>query len=89
MLAPLGFYLVIILIACTTILLLCWVYDTARAEVEARRSRPADSKFVFDSTPFAGTRASSAASSRIRFEAATPTRGRRRLRKSLPPAVSS
>jgi hypothetical protein len=51
MLAPLGFYLLMTLIECTMILLLCWAYDTARAEIEAGRSRPADSEFVLDSIP--------------------------------------
>jgi hypothetical protein len=51
MLAPLGFYLLIMLIACKMILLICWAYDTARAEIEAGRSRPADSEFVPDSIP--------------------------------------
>jgi hypothetical protein len=42
MLAPLGFYLLMMLIACTTILVICWVDDTIRAETKAGRSRPAN-----------------------------------------------
>jgi hypothetical protein len=51
MLVPLGFYLLIMLIACTMILLICWAYDTASAAIEAGRSRPEDSEFVLDSIP--------------------------------------
>jgi hypothetical protein len=51
MLAPLGFYLLNILITCTTILLLSWVYDKHTAQIEARRTRLADSQFGLDSIP--------------------------------------
>ena len=45
MLAPLGFYMLIMVIACTTILLLSWARDTYTAETEADLSRSADLKF--------------------------------------------
>jgi hypothetical protein len=32
MLAPLGLYLLVMLITCTMILLICWAYDTGNAE---------------------------------------------------------
>jgi hypothetical protein len=48
MLAPLGFFLLYMLIALSMVLLLCWAYDTDRAEVEAGRSRLADSEFGLD-----------------------------------------
>jgi hypothetical protein len=48
MLAHLALYLTIMLSACTMILLMCWVYDTASAEIEAGRSRPADWEFHAD-----------------------------------------
>ncbi len=41
MLAPLGFNLVFTVFVCSTILFICWVYDTATARVEARRSMTA------------------------------------------------
>jgi hypothetical protein len=46
MLATLGFFLLGMLISCTMALLICWVYDTDRAEIEADRSRSADLPFV-------------------------------------------
>jgi hypothetical protein len=49
MLAPLGLYLVIMLITCTMSLLICWAYDNDSAEIRATRSRPADPESVFDS----------------------------------------
>jgi hypothetical protein len=45
MLAPLGFYLLIVSVACTTILLICWAYDTDKAEIEPGLSHPADLEF--------------------------------------------
>ena len=45
MLEPLGLFLTILLIACTVTLLICWVYDTHRAKVEAGRSRQAVLEF--------------------------------------------
>ncbi len=44
-----GFYLLTMLITSTIILLICWAYDTDRAEIEAGRSRPAEPESVFDS----------------------------------------
>jgi hypothetical protein len=49
MLAPLGLYLVIMLFTCTLSLLICWAYDTDRAEIRSTRSRPADPESVVDS----------------------------------------
>jgi hypothetical protein len=49
MLAPLGFSLLIMLIACTLVLLICWAYDSRKASLEAGRSRPTDLNFLFDS----------------------------------------
>ncbi len=46
MLATLGFSLLNMLITCTIVLLICWVYDTEKAEIEADRSCPADLAFV-------------------------------------------
>jgi hypothetical protein len=45
MLANLALYLLFILTMCALILLICWAYDTDRAENEAGRSRPADLEF--------------------------------------------
>ena len=45
MLAPLAIFLLIMLIACTLTLLICWGYDTHIAEIEASRSRPVVLKF--------------------------------------------
>jgi hypothetical protein len=42
MLAPLAVFLLIMLIACTLTLLICWVYDTVQPEIEARQSGSAD-----------------------------------------------
>ena len=52
MLAPLGFYLLALVIACTMFLLVCWAFDTAEAETETGRPRPADSGFFLDSIPY-------------------------------------
>jgi hypothetical protein len=41
MLTPLALFLLMMLIACTLTLLICWAYDTVGAEIEARRPRPA------------------------------------------------
>ena len=49
MLAPLGYYLFTLVLTCTTILLSLWAYDTGKVAIEARRSRPEDSEFDFDS----------------------------------------
>jgi hypothetical protein len=51
MLATLGFSLLNMLITCTMVLLICWVFDTDRADIEADRSRPADLAFVGYTTP--------------------------------------
>ena len=51
MLATLGFSLLNMLITCTLVLLICWVYDTCRVEIKADRSRPADLVFVSYTTP--------------------------------------
>jgi hypothetical protein len=51
MLAPLGFFLLNMVITCTTVLLICWAHDTNRAKIEAGQSRPADLEFVHDSIP--------------------------------------
>jgi hypothetical protein len=45
MLAPLGFYLLIILIASTLILQIRWAHDTDRAEIEAGWPRLANFEF--------------------------------------------
>jgi hypothetical protein len=71
MLVPLGLYLLIMLITCTMILLICWAYDTERAEIEAGRSDPADLEFPVRPN---------ARRSHIRFPAPRlPERGRRSL----------
>jgi hypothetical protein len=49
MLAPLGFFALIMLSTCTMILLICWAYDTDRAKIEAGRSQPADLEFAVHS----------------------------------------
>jgi hypothetical protein len=51
MLAPLGFYLLNILITCSTILLISWAYDTHRAQIEVGRTPLADSQFGLDPVP--------------------------------------
>jgi hypothetical protein len=43
MLAPLAFYLVLTLTACSMILMVCWAGDTARTTTKTTRSHPADS----------------------------------------------
>jgi hypothetical protein len=48
MLAPLGFFLLYMVIVLSMVLLICWAYDTDRAGVEAGRTRPADSEFGLD-----------------------------------------
>jgi hypothetical protein len=45
MLAPLGVYLVITLIACALALLICWAYDAYTAEIEAPQAIPVVLKF--------------------------------------------
>jgi hypothetical protein len=45
MLAPLGLYLLAMLIMCAMVLLICWAYDSYRAEIEAGPSRRGDLKF--------------------------------------------
>jgi hypothetical protein len=45
MLAHLAVFLLIILIACTLALLICWAYDTNQLEIEARQSGLADLEF--------------------------------------------
>ena len=42
MLAPLGFYLVLTVIACSTILLVCWAHDAHSARIEAGRTHPSE-----------------------------------------------
>jgi hypothetical protein len=49
MLAPLGYFLFTLVVACSTILLGLWAYDTGTFAIGARRSHPADSEFDFDS----------------------------------------
>jgi hypothetical protein len=46
MLAPLGFFLLNMVITCTMVLLICWAQDTNRAEIEPRQSHPADLEFA-------------------------------------------
>ena len=41
MLTPLAINMLIMLITCALILLICWVFDTDRAEIEAGHSHPA------------------------------------------------
>jgi hypothetical protein len=48
MLAPLGFYLLNILLTCTAILVMSWAYDNHRATIEARPARPAEFEVDFD-----------------------------------------
>ena len=48
--APLGFAMLSMLVACTLILLICWVHDTYRAAIEAGRSRPVDLEFADSSS---------------------------------------
>jgi hypothetical protein len=45
MLAPLGCFLLIMVITCTMILLICWVRDTYGRDVETGRFLPADWEF--------------------------------------------
>jgi hypothetical protein len=45
MLAHLAVFLLMMLIACTLALLICWAYDTNQLEIEARQSGPADLEF--------------------------------------------
>jgi len=73
MLAPLGNYMFIMLMACTTILLICYAYDTYRAGIEAGRSLPVDLEFPVHPQP---------RRSRVRFPA---TRLRLKERRSRPP----
>jgi hypothetical protein len=49
MLAPLGFFLLNMVITCTMVLLICWAHDNNTAKIEPRQSRPADLGFVDDS----------------------------------------
>jgi hypothetical protein len=51
MLAPLGFFLLNMVITCTMVLMICWAHDTSSAQIEASRSRPVDLELVHDSIP--------------------------------------
>ena len=45
MLAPLGVYLLTMLIACTLALLICWAYDAYTAEIETPQAIPVVLRF--------------------------------------------
>ena len=48
MLAPLGFYLLFMITACSAILWICWIYDTAMARGASDRSRCVGSGLVLN-----------------------------------------
>jgi hypothetical protein len=48
MLAPLGFYLLNILLTCTAMLVMTCAYDNYRAAIEARPARPAEFELGFE-----------------------------------------
>ncbi len=51
MLAPLGFGLLTILLACTGMYLISWAYETHQAAIEAGPFRPADLQLGRDLMP--------------------------------------
>jgi hypothetical protein len=51
MLAPLGSYLLFVLMGCSMALLICWASETANAEIGPVRSRPINPESALDPTP--------------------------------------
>jgi hypothetical protein len=82
MLAHLAVFLLLMLIACTLSLLICWAYDTDEPEIGARQSGPADLEFSVQphKRSFPAVRAALAQPLRERLRVVVDQRGAARAR---------